>query len=95
MSTRRSVVRVGVTLVIALIVGSPTAAKASAMTVTHSVGHLAIDLRDEPRLGSHCFRAFPDTLLQPEPVGQRRDDRITSRAVVHGVEWTDHDERYR
>ena len=25
--------------------------------------HLAVDLRDEPRLGSHCFRALPDTLL--------------------------------
>ncbi len=25
------------------------------------------------------------------PVGERRDDRITSRAVVLGVEWTDHD----
>jgi len=34
---RGSVVRVGVTLVIALVLGVPTAAQASAMTVTHSV----------------------------------------------------------
>ena len=51
--------------------------------------HLAVDLRDEPRLGSHCFRALPDALLQPEPVGQRRDDRITGGAVAR-VEWSDH-----
>src|SRR4029453_387263 len=25
--------------------------------------HLAVDLRDEPRLGSHCFAALPTTLL--------------------------------
>jgi hypothetical protein len=51
--------------------------------------HLAVDLRDEPRLGSHCFGALPDTLLEPEPVGQRRDDRITGGAVAR-VEWSDH-----
>ena len=37
MYTRGSVVRVGVTLVIVLVLGLPTAAQASAMTVTHSV----------------------------------------------------------
>src|SRR6185369_10428784 len=51
--------------------------------------HLAVDLRDEPRLGSHGFRALPDTFLSSEPVGKRRDDRITGRAVAR-VEWSDH-----
>jgi hypothetical protein len=37
MPGRGSVVRVGVTLAIALVLGLPTAAQASAMTVTHSV----------------------------------------------------------
>ena len=37
MPRRRSLVRVGITLVIALALGLPTASQASAMTVTHSV----------------------------------------------------------
>jgi hypothetical protein len=37
MSRRRYVVRVGVTLAIALVLGLPTTAQASAMSVTHSV----------------------------------------------------------
>jgi hypothetical protein len=44
MPRRGSVVRVGVPLVIALVLGLPTAAQASAMTVTYSVGGSRYDM---------------------------------------------------